>query len=429
MGCSIVVHMSFKIRLKTIRTTVIGLTLVVIGAGFGYYFGKGELMVEKKNGLPKLVVNASVPSEYQEVDFSLFWEVWRMLDQEYLDQEKIDPENMVYGAIEGMVSALGDPYTVFLPPAEQQRTNEDLSGAFEGVGIQLGYRDEQLAVIAPLKGMPAEAAGVQAGDWILNIKDDEKGVDIETGGLSLPEAVAYIRGEHGKPVTLTLYRDGEPRPFDVVLARDTIVVPSVELEFVDAKDGSGQKVAHLSLHKFGGRTDDEWNDAVGKILLEKNLAGVVLDLRNNPGGYLNGAVFVASEFIDDGVVVQQQGRYETETFSVNRRGRLLDIPVVVMVNRGSASASEIVAGALRDRRDSLLVGQRSFGKGTVQSADDLRGGTGVHITIARWLLPSGSWIHEDGLEPDVEATPSAELIEEGVDNVLDVAVDTLIDNY
>lgn len=399
--------MRIRIRLKTIRTVVVGLILLVLGGGLGYYFGRGDLSLSASDSVPKVLVNTDQPEEYQEVDFSLFWDVWRKVEKDYLDQEKLDREKMVYGAIEGMVAAIGDPYTVFLPPVEQKRTEEDLSGAFEGVGIQLGMKDGQLAVIAPLKGMPAEAAGVEAGDWILHIKDLSKGVDEDTTDMTPAEAVSLIRGEHGVPVTLTLLREGREvlEPFDVTINRDTIVVPSVELEILE--DENGQKVAHLSLYRFGGRTEDEWNEAVTQIVDEK-IMKVVLDMRNNPGGYLNGAIFIASEFIDRGVVVKQQGRYQTETFSVNRAGRLTNRDVVVLVNKGSASASEIVAGALRDRVEARLVGERTFGKGTVQNAEELRGGTGIHITIARWLLPGGDWIHDDGIPVDLEATNSAE---------------------
>lgn len=412
--------MSFKLRLKTIRTFVISLILLVLGGGVGYYYGTGAINAQMAQPIRKVVVNEEVPQEYQEVDFSLFWEVWSKLERDYFEPERIDPEEMVYGAIEGMVSSLDDPYTVFLPPQQQQRVEEDLSGAFEGVGIQLGYIDSQLAVMSPLRGMPAEREGVEAGDLILNIKDESKDLDIETVGMSLPEAVSYIRGQHGVPVTLTLYRESQMQPFEVTIVRDTIVIPSVELSFVPDRDGQGE-IAHIQLSRFGGRTEEEWNQAIDEILANSQVDGVILDVRNNPGGYLEGAIFVASEFISDGPVVKQQGRVQSQEFRVNRRGELTDIPVVVLMNRGSASASEIVAGALRDRKDAALVGTKTFGKGTVQNAEDLREGTGIHITTSRWLLPGGDWIHETGIEPDIEATNSAETPD--VDEMLEAALD------
>lgn len=411
---------------------------IFVALGFGSGWTAGQNNLKSKGGvdlgLPKKLVNVGAPSQYQEIDFSLFWDTWARMEKDYYDPEKLDPEKMVYGAIEGMVASAGDPYTVFLPPQEQQRAEEDLSGAFEGVGIQLGYRDERLAVMAPLKGMPAEKAGIKAGDYILNIKDVGKNIDVDTNRMSLPEAVDLIRGEHATQVTLTLFRENNGgKPFDVTMSRDTILVPSVVLSFVPAsgmKDDTvvdqasypGGSVALLSLSRFGERTQDEWNEAVAKILARSDLKGTVLDLRNNPGGYLDGAIFVAGEFISDGVVVKQQGRNDSQSYSVNRKGKLIGKPLTVLINGGSASASEIVAGALRDRLQTKLVGEKSFGKGTVQSVVDLPGGTGMHITTSRWLLPAGSWIHETGIEPDVEATDSADTL---ADEQLNAAIEAL----
>ncbi|RIK51068.1 hypothetical protein DCC61_03735 [Candidatus Microgenomates bacterium] len=183
----------------------------------------------------------------------------------------------------------------------------------------------------------------------------------------------------------------------MTLTRDEIVVPSVELAFVEK---NGKSYAHLELHRFGGRTDREWSEKVAEIIA-KRPAGVVLDLRNNPGGYLDGAVYVASEFLSSGVIVKQEGRSSGETYSVNRNGSLVSIPLVVLVNKGSASASEIVAGALQDNKRAKIVGEQSFGKGTVQEVQDLSDGSSLHVTVAKWILPSGSWIGEKGVTPDV----------------------------
>lgn len=412
--------MTFKPNLKKIRTFTLGLLILVIGLGVGYKYALYSNAQQSENKLPQLLVGIDAPTDYQTVDFSLFWEVWSKLEREYLDTSKIDKEAMVYGAIQGMVSSLEDPYTVFLPPAQKQRVKEDLSGAFEGVGIQLGYVDSQLAVMAPLKGMPAEAAGVQAGDYILRIKDPTKELDVDTMGMSLPEAVDNIRGKHGVPVTLTLYREGADQPFDATIVRDTIVIPSVEVSFVDSKDGSG-KLAHLELSRFGDRTEQEWLAAVSQIKSNPEVEGVILDVRNNPGGYLDGAVFVASEFIDSGVIVRQEGRVNNQQFNVKRKGSLTDTPVVVLINKGSASASEIVAGALRDRLGAKIVGLKSFGKGTVQASETLRQETGIHITTARWVLPNGDWIHETGIAPDIEASNSPDTVD--VDEMLEAAID------
>jgi len=407
-----------KLSLKTIRTAALWLLTVVLAAGGGYFWATYKVDLDFSQIKPRVsVYNKSMPQDFSDVDFSLFWEVWDRLEQTYLEPEKLNSREMVYGAIEGMVASAGDPYTVFLPPKDNQQAKEDLNGAFEGVGIQLGYKKETVAVIAPLEGMPAKAAGVRAGDIIVNIKDDKKGIDTDTMGMTLQEAVDIIRGPKGTPVILTLLR-GEQRPFEVSIVRETIVVPSVELSYLDNSQTasisgvleSGGQLAHLKLYRFGERTQGEWDKAVSDIVLRQaQVKGVILDLRNNPGGFLQGSIDLSSEFIGDGVVVQQQGRWTTETYSVSKKGKLIGEPVVVLVNQGSASASEIMAGALRDRIGAKLVGVRTFGKGTVQDALDLRQNAGLHVTVARWLLPEGDWIHEDGLEPDVEV----ELSEDG----------------
>ncbi|MBM3209272.1 S41 family peptidase, partial [Candidatus Shapirobacteria bacterium] len=307
----------------------------------------------------------------------------------------------------GMVASAGDPYTVFLPPTENKQAKEDLSGSFEGVGIQLGFKDSKVAVIAPLVGSPAEKAGVKAGDLILKIVDEKKGIDKETTGMALPEAVSLIRGEKSTSVKLTLARDGAEKPFEVTITRDAILVKSVEVQFIDNPRG---KIAHLKLLRFGERTNEEWEEAIEEInnqkAKSKNFRGVILDLRNNPGGFLQGAVYIASEFLDGGVVTwQDKGKSGKEDYRVNRKGRLTKEPLVILVNEGSASAAEIVAGALVELRKVKLVGQKTFGKGTIQEAQDLTRGAGLHLTVARWLLPSGKSIDKEGLKPDFEVKP------------------------
>jgi len=365
--------------------------LILFSGGVGYRLGTHRRKIEK---VP--------PTGEQNFDFSLFWDVWRRLENSYIDKKALDSQNMFWGAIEGMVASLGDPYTFFLPPADNKQTKEDLSGEFEGVGIQLGYKDSQLVVVAPLKRMPAEVAGVKAGDLILKIENKE------TTGLTLPEAVKLIRGPRGTKIKLTLLHDGEKEPYEVTIIRDTIIVPSVEVEFING-------VAHLKLLRFGDKTGGEWEKAVEEIVSQRVGEGVILDLRNNPGGYLSGAVFIASEFLPSGVVVQQESASGVkETFSVNRQGRLTKIKLVVLVNEGSASASEIVAGALQDYKRAKIVGEKTFGKGTIQEAQDLPGGSGLHITTARWLLPKGRSIEKEGITPDFEVKddPKTEIDEQ-----------------
>ncbi len=415
-----------KLTLAQIRKTILVVLLAIIFGGSGYWLGQHQIAFTRGGLMPEIRIERSVPATFEPVDFNLFWEVWDLLSQRYLFKKDLNQAKMVYGAISGMVASLEDPYTVFLPPTENKQAKEDLNGAFEGVGIQLGYKDDQLAVIAPLEGMPAEKAGVKAGDLILRIVDDKKKIDVETTGISLPEAVTLIRGPRGSAVRLTFQREGVEKPFEVELKRETIVVKSVELKFIEQ---ANQKAAHLKLIRFGERTSQEWEEAVREIKNYKtqnpNFAGVILDLRNNPGGFLSGSVYIASEFLGNGVVVQQdKGEGEKETYSVNRQGSLISDPLVVLINKGSASASEIVAGTLQERKRAKLVGEKSFGKGTIQEAQDLKAGAGIHITVARWLLPSDRSIDKEGVTPDFEVKMDER--DETKDPQLEKAVQMLI---
>jgi len=405
--------MKIKLNLKQIRLVIVTSALVILAGGIGFWLGSHDILSDWQIGQPRVVIDRSQPAERQEIDFSLFWEVWDRLESAFIDKTALNPGEMVYGAIKGMVSSLGDPYTTFLSPQENKQAKEDLGGSFEGVGIQLGFKNGNLAVIAPLSGMPAERAGVRAGDLILAIEEEE------TTGMTLPEAVRLIRGPKETTIKLTLLHEGGGQPYEALITRETIVVPSVEVVF---KDG----VAHLRLTRFGERTDEEWHTAILSIVnYQPPIAGVVLDLRNNPGGYLAGSVFIASEFLDSGVVViQEQADGRKETFSVNRSGKMTTLPLVVLVNKGSASASEIVAGALQEHGRAKIVGEPSFGKGTIQEAQDLAGGSGLHVTTARWLLPSGKSIDKTGLIPDNQIIDNPETEE---DEQLQKAISLLTD--
>lgn len=399
-----------RLNLKQIRLIIFGLLLVILAGGGGYWLGTHQVLI-RGNGQPRVVIERSLPPEREDLDFSLFWDVWDKLEANYLDKSALKPAEMVYGAIRGLTASLGDPYTVFLSPEDNQEVKDDLGGSFEGVGIQLGYKDGNLAVIAPLSGMPAERAGVKAGDLILKIED------LETTGISLPEAVRLIRGPKGTSIKLTLLHEGESQVYEALIIRETIVIPSVEVKF-------DNEVVHLRLMRFGERTNQEWEEAVTAILSRQpEIKGVVLDLRNNPGGYLSGSVFIASEFLSSGVVViQEAANGSQETFSVNRQGRLTTIPLTVLVNQGSASASEIVAGALKDQGRAKIVGEPTFGKGTIQEAQDLSGGAGLHITTARWLTPSGQSVDKTGLTPDYQLEDNQET---EVDEQLQKAIEVL----
>ena len=397
---------TLKVDTLSLRKLVLRVLAISLIFSLGYVLGSKGYKVSQPSFL-EFKVDRSVP-ENKNVDFSLFWKVWDALGASYYDKSKLNPSKMVEGAISGMVAAIGDPYTVYLPPEENKVVEEDLQGSFGGVGIQIGFKGKQLAVIAPMPDTPAEKAGIKAGDFILAIKDEKKKIDKTTGGMSLPEAVQIIRGPAGSEVTLTLLRDGQNEPIEVKLVRADIKVPSVILTF----EGRNKDIAYLKLLKFGGETENEWNNAVSKII-SNNTKGIILDLRNNPGGYLQGAVDIASDFLKLGtVVVSQEVNGKKDDFKTSRLPRLPRYPLVILVNEGSASASEILAGALRDQAEVKLVGKTTFGKGTIQEPKTINGGAGLHITIARWLTPKGEWVNEKGLKPDIEVDDKPDTTED-----------------
>lgn len=428
-------HVEKKSVSLVLRYSIIGILLVMLGVVVENRFNVLEmtpltrssrtpLMADPSASALSKVLNGQTPSDISDkADMSVFWQTWKLLEDEYYLTDKINAQQMVDGAVAGMVAALGDPYTAYLPPKQNERSGEDLAGSFFGVGIELGFSEEGiLSVVAPLDGTPADAAGLQPSDLIINVKDAQKAIDEQTSGWSLEKAVDTIRGPKGSVVTLTLLRkNGDGMPFDVDLTRDEIVVKSVVLEYPEI---NGKKVAHVKVSRFGERTDSEWDSAVSDILKNKsNISGIILDMRNNPGGLFDSSQYVASEFIQSGVIVSQKGKDVSKEYVTRGKHRLLGIPTVVLINGGSASASEIVAGALKDRINAVLVGEKSFGKGTVQDRLELANGGGVHITIAQWLTPNGTWIHEKGIEVDVEAKDDPETQE--IDEALQVAAEKL----
>lgn len=406
--------------MKRIRNFVLVITLLVFVAVGSY-----------RLGFNKATFGASLVKQNDGLNLNLMWQVKNRLSETFLEKDTMKDSEMVYGAIEGMVRSLGDPYTVFLPPEENKSSEEDLKGEFGGVGISLGYKDETLAVMTPLPKTPADKAGLKSGDLILKITDKEKGIDEDTNGISLEEAVKMIRGKVGTEVTLKIYREGRAETFDVDLKRDNIVVASIEMEW---KEFKGKNVAWIKLYKFSDRLYTEWPQMVKEIQSKKgdDFGGIVLDLRNNPGGFLQASVLVASDFLKDGVVVKQESSNgSVEVYEVDKsRGNLLNEKLVVLINGGSASASEILAGALKDYKRAKLVGEKSFGKGTVQQPEDFPDGSGLHVTIAKWLLPNGKNIHKEGVKPDVEVILDLGELKEGeepVDNQLNKAIEVLLE--
>lgn len=418
--------------LSLLRNTALISLLILLGALVGYRQAISDpilgielgflnkLAQRQKNEAFVQLVNSNATKA--PVTMDTFWEVWRIVERDYLDTSKIDYQKMLDGAISGMVWGIGDPYTTYLPPEDNEKASEDLAGSFYGVGIELGYIQGSVGVIAPLSGSPAERAGVRAGDIILHAKDTALGLDEDTGKWTLDDAVKNIRGTKGAPIILTLYQPGDPDSRDVEIFRDEIIVESVTVDFQEI---AGKKIALLKISRFGERTKAEWDQAVAQILAkwaQRDLTGIVLDLRNNPGGYFDTSIDVASDFVKSGVVVSQKTKYTQKDFQTTGKDRLGKIPTVVLVNKGSASASEIVAGALRDDLGVKLIGEKTFGKGTVQDRRELSNGGGLHVTIGRWLTPAGNWIHDDGLPVDIEV---AQDYETETDEVLERAVQEL----
>ncbi len=383
----------------------------------GWQVGHRDINLQWVNYRPSITSINKEPPKDVTVDFKLFWDVWELVSKSYIDKTAIDPNKMYYGAIQGMVAALGDPYTVFLPPESQKSIKEELGGSFEGIGIELGFnKDKQMVVVAPLEGTPADKAGLKPEDMIVKIEGKS------TGGMALPDAVKLIRGPKGTQVTLTVYHDGDKDTKEVKLTRDTIVVKSVTTSFKET--ASGKKIALVKVSRFGERTNTEWDESVSDVLAS-GAQGLVLDLRNNPGGFLDDAVYIASEFLDGGdVVLQEDAQKNRFSYKVNRQGKILKLPVVVLVNKGSASASEILSGALEDRKRAKLVGVKTFGKGTVQETQELPGGTGIHITTHKWLTPNGRWANAtEGFEPDFKVEADKE--DQTKDLQLDKALELL----
>lgn len=396
------------------RLRLVVLFLIVFFAG--YFLGTQKVTLDWRNYKPNItVINREPPSSASLVDFSLFWNVWNKLASNYYDQKAVDPQKMLYGAISGMVSSVGDPYTMFLPPVAQTSFQQQLAGQFSGIGAELGMKDNHIIIVAPLDGSPAQKAGIKAGDAIVAV--DTKPTD----GWTLQETVDKIRGPKGTPVTITIVHKDGKTPADITITRDTITVKSVlgwvkkakDVDNVNLQNSSlaDTSVMYLRLSQFGDNTNTDWQNLVNSLqsqMKNNNVKGIILDLRNNPGGYLTDATFIAGEFLPQGtpVVLEEEASGDRTTLSVSRKGQLIDssLPIVVLLNKGSASASEIVAGALRDNHRAKLVGDTSFGKGTIQQALDLGGGAGLHVTIAKWLTPNGTWVHGKGLTPDVSVS-------------------------
>jgi carboxyl-terminal processing protease len=410
-----------KVNKKNIINLLIILVLIVMSFSLGMYNANDTAPVEESSGketkyLGNIFNKYSDPRSNldEDVDFNLFWETWDELKKKYIDGSKIQDKQLFYGALKGMVDSVGDPYTIYMEPVTTEIFNNDLAGTFEGIGAEIGIKDDVLTVIAPLPDMPAELAGIRAGDKILAIDSTS------TAGINIDDAVSRIRGEKGTEVTLSISREGEPSVLDIIIKRDKIIIKSVKTELTE--DG----IFIIKVTNFNNDTEQLFSNAVREAL-EKNAKGIVLDLRNDPGGFLEAAIEMASEWIEnDLIVIEQFSEESLKNEHLSRgRARLKDFPTVVLVNRGSASASEIVSGALQDYKKALIVGEKTFGKGSVQTLVNFKDGSSLKVTIAKWMTPGGRSINDEGIEPDLVVPYTVYDYQNELDPQKDVALELI----
>lgn len=391
--------------------------IVVYGAYYsGFQSGKKGYTFEPKEF--KVINQAQVPAT---VDYSLLWKALEVVGTKYIEKDSINQQKVLYGAVKGAVESLGDPYTTFFEPKTLESFKTDLKGSFGGIGAEVGKKNNVIVIVAPIDDTPAKRAGLQAKDIIVSVDGQS------TQDWSVDQAVDKIRGPKGTTVTLSIYREGKDKPFEVKIVRDVIAIKSVKLSYKETEvNGQKKTIAIITLSRFGDDTKGLFDKAVTEILT-KNVSGVVLDLRNDPGGYLQTAVDVASNWLKTGDLVVSEAHSDGSNIKFNAQGtsRLAGIKTIILINGGSASASEILAGALKDHNIANLIGEKSFGKGSVQELVDLPGGGAVKVTVAKWITPGGKNLNHDGLQPDFEVKLTEEDFNAGKDPQMDKAVEEL----
>ncbi|MBI3952752.1 MAG: S41 family peptidase [Candidatus Doudnabacteria bacterium] len=385
--------------------------IALLAVGFGAGLGVGQSKISLQGG--KVEINKGISNS---ADYSLLWEALDELNAKFVDKP-LDQQKLLFGAVKGLVAAAGDPYTTFFDPQEAKQFADELQGTFEGVGMEVGVRNEQIVVIAPLDGMPAQKAGILAGDVILGIDD------ISTATMSVDDAVSRIRGKAGTSVKLTILHKGKKESEEIKITRQKIEYKSVDFS---TKEVNNKKIGVIKMNRFGEDTRGLLDHAVD-VIVAGNYKGVIVDLRNNPGGYLDVAITSASNWVGNGDIVVKEVSFGDQVKEYKARGvtRLKGMETVVLVNGGSASASEILAGALQDHKLATLVGEKTFGKGSVQELSDLKGGSTLKITIAKWQTPKGRSINKNGLDPDIQIELTSDDLNNDKDPQMDKAVELL----
>jgi carboxyl-terminal processing protease len=389
---------------KNILTLLLLIAIIGISFFIGKEFGFSECRV--------------CPPE--DINFSLFWEGYQELKNNFIDEGEITEEKIIYGALSGVADSLDDPYTIFLDPDETKIFLEDTEGVFEGVGMEIGLRDNQLTVIAPLKETPAQKAGIRSGDKIIKINETF------TNNMIVEEAVKLIRGEKGTEVSLMIMREGWKEAKEFKVERGVIEIPSMEWELMSSSENK-KDIAYLKIYHFSSQAKSDFRTASSEVL-KSSAEKIILDLRNNPGGYLYVAKDIAGWFLNENKVVVIEdfnGKEEEKIYESEGPSTLMSYPVIILINGGTASGSEILAGALRDNKGVKLVGEKSFGKGCVQQIKKLSDGSTLKITVANWLTPNRTSISEKGLEPDIEIEMTEEDYLNNKDPQLEKAIEVI----
>ncbi len=390
------------------------ISLIVAGGvlGLGIYIGYSHRPeIEKVSS----IINKT-PQVETTADFNTFWKTWNLLNEKSIYAKKTTDEDKVWGAISGLASSFGDPYTVFFPPKENKFFNEEIKGSFEGIGAEIGIKDELLTVIAPLKDTPAWKVGMKTGDKIIKIDDKS------TNDLTIDQAIDLIRGPEGTNVTLTVLRTGEDKTREFIVKRERIQIPTLDTDL--REDG----IFVIKLYSFSENSDALFKDAILQFVNSKSNK-LILDLRGNPGGYLESAVNIGSWFIDEGKTILSEDRGDGGKPKIYRSHgpRLFNenLSFVVLIDGGSASASEILAGALREQGIATLVGEKTFGKGSVQELVKITDDTSLKVTVANWLTPNGTSISLKGIDPDTKVEFTAKDFENNKDPQMDKAIEIL----